>query len=170
MEALNALVQCAEDRLLLTPLQTSAIRYRISLYADDLVVFVVPTNLDITMLQTILQIFAAATGLRTNLSKCQFTPIRCLDHHVELLQSLFPCQLVHFPFKYLGIPLSIYYLRKLDMQYLVDDVADRSPSRLEVSLHVPCRAHDASQFHSLDHPSARCNSYFHLLVVISGHR
>jgi hypothetical protein len=39
----------------------------------------------------------------------------------------FPCQLVHFPCRYLGVPLSIYKLKKVDLVPLVDAVADRLP-------------------------------------------
>jgi hypothetical protein len=59
--------------------------------------------------------------LDTNISKCQFTPIRCT-------QELFPCQLIHFPCKYLGVPLSVHRLNIADFQPLVDSVADLLPS------------------------------------------
>jgi hypothetical protein len=44
-----------------------------------------------------------------------------------MLQQLFPCQLAHFPCKYLGVPLSVHALTKADMQPLVDSVADWLP-------------------------------------------
>jgi hypothetical protein len=46
---------------------------------------------------------------------------------VELVQHVFPCQLVHFPCKYLRVPLSVHKLRKVDLQPLVDMVVDRLP-------------------------------------------
>jgi hypothetical protein len=39
--------------------------------------------------------------------------------------SLFPCQLVEFPIKYLGIPLSVAKLPRSALQLLVDRVVDR---------------------------------------------
>jgi hypothetical protein len=39
-----------------------------------------------------------------------------------------PCQLVHFPCTYLGIPLSVHALKKTDLQPLVDTVAERLPT------------------------------------------
>jgi hypothetical protein len=45
-----------------------------------------------------------------------------------MLQQLFPCQLAHFPCKYLGVLLSVHALSKADMQPLVDSVADRLPT------------------------------------------
>jgi hypothetical protein len=75
-----------------------------------------------------LDIFAAASGLHTNISKCQFTPIRCTQEQIGHVQELFPCQLTHFPYKYLGVPLSVHPLNIADFQPLVDSVADRLPS------------------------------------------
>jgi hypothetical protein len=41
---------------------------------------------------------------------------------------MFPCQLVEFPLKYLGIPLSFKKLPKFTLQLLVDKVADWLPT------------------------------------------
>jgi hypothetical protein len=46
---------------------------------------------------------------------------------VELAISLFPCQLVQYPIKYLGTPLSIAKLPKASLQPLVDKMADKLP-------------------------------------------
>jgi hypothetical protein len=77
MEALNSLVALAERRGLFIPLKSPAIRHRMSLYTDDMVVFVAPMDQDVLLLCALLDIFAASSGLHTNISKCQPTPIRC---------------------------------------------------------------------------------------------
>jgi hypothetical protein len=92
------------------------------------VMFVVPTEQDIRAVNTILELFAAASRLHTNVSKCQFTPIQCTDDQIAVVNHWFPCPFVQFPFKYLGVPLSIYQLKKIDLHLLVDDVADRLPT------------------------------------------
>jgi len=51
MEVLNAMIAEAERRLVLSPLPGSIIRYRASLYADDLVVFVLPNRADLAALR-----------------------------------------------------------------------------------------------------------------------
>lgn len=52
MEVLNAMIAEAERRLVLSPLPGSIIRYRVSLYADDLViVFVLPNRADLAALR-----------------------------------------------------------------------------------------------------------------------
>jgi hypothetical protein len=68
MEALNSLVALANRRGLFTPLRSPNIRHRLSLYADDLVIFVAPADQHLLLLRAMLD---------TNISKCQFTPIRC---------------------------------------------------------------------------------------------
>jgi hypothetical protein len=68
------------------------------------------------------------SGVHTNLSKCQFTPIRCSEEQITVVTQWFPCQLVHFPCKYLSIPLSIHKLKWEDLMPLMDSVADRLPT------------------------------------------
>jgi hypothetical protein len=78
MEALNAMFCLAADRSLFTPLRVSSIKHRISLYADDVMAFVSPNEQDIRLvMRLILESFADASGLDTNINKCQFTTIRC---------------------------------------------------------------------------------------------
>jgi hypothetical protein len=98
------------------------------LYADDLVIFVAPAGQDLLLLRAMLDTFVAASGLHTNISKCQLTPIRCTQEQISHVQELFPCQLTHFPCKYLGVPLSVHPLNNADFQPLVDSMADRLPS------------------------------------------
>jgi hypothetical protein len=71
-----------------------------------------------------MEIFAGASGMYTNISMFQFTSIRCSEDQIDIVKQLLPCQLVHFPSKYLGVPLSIYKLVKSDLQPLVDAGVD----------------------------------------------
>jgi hypothetical protein len=115
MEALNAMFKEADARGLLSPLRVPAIHHRVSLHAGDLVIFVLPTESDIAMLQAIFKAFAGTSGLHTSISKCQITPIRYSEDKIALVQHLLPCQLVHFPSRYLGIHLSVYELKKSEL-------------------------------------------------------
>ncbi|GJN13395.1 hypothetical protein PR202_gb00089 [Eleusine coracana subsp. coracana] len=72
-------------------------------------------------MRDILNLFAAASGLYTNLTKCTFSPIRCSQEDLAIVNNTFPC-------KYLGIPLSIHKLTKAQLQPLVDKVANRLPT------------------------------------------
>jgi hypothetical protein len=128
MEALNTLFRTADNLALLRPLGTPSIKFRAFLYADDLIILLCPLLNDISLVRDILELFAQASGLHTNIAKCQFTPIRCTEEQIELIQEVFPCQLANFLCRYLGIPLSVYQLKKSDMQPLVDVVASRLPA------------------------------------------
>jgi hypothetical protein len=55
-------------------------------------------------------------------------PIRCDDDQIALVPSLFPCQVVDFSIKYLGVPLFVAKLPKYALQPVVDCMADRLPA------------------------------------------
>ena len=50
---------------------------RISLYADDAVIFANPVKEEVSKLLNILHLFGEATGLRLNQEKSTVAPIRC---------------------------------------------------------------------------------------------
>jgi hypothetical protein len=49
--------------------------FKISLYADDDVLFIKPTTADLKATYCVLDIFARASGLVSNMEKTQFYPI-----------------------------------------------------------------------------------------------
>jgi hypothetical protein len=69
MEYFSALVTTAEARGLSLPLGMSAIKHRISLYADDVVIFVSPVETDLVLINAILDLFFRATSLVANFVK-----------------------------------------------------------------------------------------------------
>jgi len=138
MESLNALLRLAEARRLLTTLHPK-IKERTFMYAYDVVVYLSPAQQDLVLTRGILEmaskkkrgileIFAGASGLKTNVAKCRISSIQCdLEATVTLLTH-FPGKIDPFPIQYLGIPLGLRRLSKATMQPLVDRVADRLPS------------------------------------------
>jgi hypothetical protein len=102
MEALNAMLAKADERHLLSPLKLKAVTFRVSLYADDVVVFLQPTVRELSVAKSILRCFEGATGIATNRGKCSLTPIRCSEDHIQEALSCFQCKLANFPCKYLG--------------------------------------------------------------------
>jgi hypothetical protein len=64
---------------------------QVPLYADDLVIFLRPEAKDIRLARAILEFFAGVFALHTNISKCQFTPIRCSEEHTSVVTQWFPC-------------------------------------------------------------------------------
>jgi hypothetical protein len=110
MFMLFILVSKAEDAGLLLPLATRSLQHRLSLYADDVVVFLHPRESDIQVMLNTLKLFGEASGLKTNIQKSNAFPIRCGDEELTLLQEQLPCAVSSFPCKYLGIPLPLYKL------------------------------------------------------------
>jgi hypothetical protein len=64
---------------LLTPLQLGTMKYTVFLYADDMVIFLASVQQDARVVRTVLELFVSSSGLRTNISLCMLTPIRCGD-------------------------------------------------------------------------------------------
>ena len=112
MDSLSSLFSKAENEGLLQPLH---LPYRTSLYVDDAVVFIQSDPEEISTTKEILHIFGEATGLGMNFAKCAALPIQCNDNNIALIQDELPCQVATFPCTYLGLPVSIFRLRKEDL-------------------------------------------------------
>ena len=128
MEVLSSLIREADRRGLLTPLPGDQFKHRLAVYADDVVLFLAPSPSDFTCVKSILELFAGASGLLTNVDKCMLSPIRCSEEQVAAVRAVFPCQLSPFPCRYLGAPLSLRRLSRADEQQFVDAVARRIPT------------------------------------------
>lgn len=108
MDILNNLFLAAENAALLHPIVGhQGISHRLSLYVDDAVVFLTPVQEDLLTIKEILQLFGEASGLRTNMSKSSFSPIRCNNQEIELISDSLHCNRVSLPCKYLGLPLTL---------------------------------------------------------------
>lgn len=127
MDVLCLLIQKASEEELLQPLARRALQHRISLYADDVVIFLRPTASDIRITLDILQLFGEASGLRTNVQKSSVHPIQCLEEDHAVLLTHLPCQFSDFPCKYLGVPLSPRKLTRAQIQPIIDKFADKLP-------------------------------------------
>jgi hypothetical protein len=67
MDVLGHMVSKATEEGMLQPLARRALQHRVSLYADDVVLFLRPENVDIAITMDILCLFGVASGLKTNL-------------------------------------------------------------------------------------------------------
>jgi len=85
MEVLNAMIHEADLRGLLSPLPGDHFGHRMSLYADNLVLFLIPKQEDFSYIRAILDLFVGASGLLTNVEKCLISPIRCTAEEVVLV-------------------------------------------------------------------------------------
>jgi hypothetical protein len=85
MECFNAMIKVADSRGLFCPLRPRSIKQRVSLYADDVVVFLSPVVLDLVMIRAILDLFRQASGLATNINKSNAFPIRCDEGQLSVI-------------------------------------------------------------------------------------
>jgi hypothetical protein len=140
MDVLNSLVLKALEQDLLQPLIRGGREQRISLYANDVVLFLQPRLEELSLVKEILRVFGEASGLVTNISKCSFTPITCGDRQVQIVQQFFPCSMVQLPCKYLGLPLGIKKLPRTVFYQLIVGIADRLPGWKASLIHPAGRA------------------------------
>jgi hypothetical protein len=75
MDILSLLVQRASKEGRLQPLSSKQLKHRMSLYADDAVIFLRPDPADINLVLDILQLFGKPSGLQTNVQKSSVMPI-----------------------------------------------------------------------------------------------
>ena len=127
MDVLNLMFTRAADAGLLQPLSRRPIQHRFSLYADDVALFLQPIAADINLSLKLLHLFGEASGLKTNVQKSNVLPIRCAEEDLTLIQNLLPCEVLDFPCKYLGLPLSNRKLTKEQVQPIIDKVAEQLP-------------------------------------------
>jgi hypothetical protein len=127
MDILNLMVFKAADERLLQPHSSRSIQHRVSLYADDVVMFVRPAAVDIDLTVGILHLFGEASGLKTNIQKNSAAPICYSATDMEVIQGCLTCRVEEFPIKYLGLPLSLKKLKKSQLQPLIDRLADLLP-------------------------------------------
>lgn len=98
---------------------------RVSLYADDAVIFANPIKEEVETLLVILKQFGEATGLSLNQQKSTVAPIRCEGIDLPDVLQGFGGQLVGFPMTYLGLPITTGRLRMVHLQFVIDRIRAR---------------------------------------------
>jgi hypothetical protein len=124
MDVLVYMFSKAEEGLL-QQLSNRKKLYRISLYADDFALFVHPTTADLSITLGILQLFGDASRLHNNAQKSNVIPIRCSMEDMVETQGLLPCGISSFPYRYLGLSLSLHKLSRQHLQPFIDRIADQ---------------------------------------------
>jgi hypothetical protein len=125
MDVLNSLFLKAELEGLLMPLHSSG--QRLSLYADDVALFIRPEEEDLLLTRSLLQVFGDVSGLQTNLQKSCVIPIQCADENAEVVSSTLQCPTSNFPATYLGLPISNKKLRRGVLLPWIEKIANRLP-------------------------------------------
>jgi len=120
MDVLNRIFEIATEDGSLSPLKGRQARLRLSLYADDAVIFTNPNRDDVNCIMQIMEAFGDATRLRINMSKSSVATIRCSGIDMEAVLSDFSGTRVNFPIQYLGLPLNLGKTRMVHLQYIQD--------------------------------------------------
>jgi hypothetical protein len=128
MDVMNAAIRLGELHGLFGTFERSGIRHRLSLFADDVVLFTKPIAEEAVAAVQILNAFGMASRLRCNLGKSSASPIRCANIDLQHVLSALSCPLKEFPMQYLGLRLSPARLSKTQLQPLVDKIAGHVPT------------------------------------------
>jgi hypothetical protein len=129
MDILEIMFNKAEDAGLLQQLSSRKRLQQISMYADDVVLFLHPTTSDISVTLDILQLFGDASGVYNNAHKSNIFPIKCPKETLLEVQTLLPCGIAAFLCRYLGLPLSLRKFSRQHFQPFVEKVDDQLPNR-----------------------------------------
>nr|XP_051201783.1 uncharacterized protein LOC127315326 [Lolium perenne] len=99
MEVLTALViKATEDNLLSGLAGTTALQ-RVSIYADDVVLFCKPVEEELATIRQIMEAFGEASGLRVNYMKTTATMIRGSDEELNRAKAIIGYRSQDFPIK-----------------------------------------------------------------------
>lgn len=120
MDALTAIIIKAHEARVLSNINGCSPMQRLSLYADDVVLFIKPIRSDLQFVKEILAIFGVASGLNVNFAKSAAIMIRGENEDEEHVKSALPWRIDTFPCKYLGLQLSIRQLKRSEWQPIVD--------------------------------------------------
>lgn len=97
IDPLHRLLQAASNRAMFQHLPGREVKLRVSLYADDAIIFANPIKEKIKALMQIFHSFGDAMDLKINLQKSTATPIRCTDINMEEILQNFGGQQANFP-------------------------------------------------------------------------
>ena len=125
MDVLGAMFKEAERRAVLTDLAVDGLRHRVSLYADDVVIFARPEERELGAVRAILRCFGDASGLFVNFAKSTVMPIRCGEDLITNVAPTLGCPVKDLPCTYLGLPLSLRKLTRGDLQTVLDKLANK---------------------------------------------
>jgi len=90
MEVLNRFLLWTELQMLLPPL--NCVENRVSLYSDDLVIFINLATADLHTLKAALAIFGLVSGLFSNLEKSVAIPLNCSADDDTRVHEILSCR------------------------------------------------------------------------------
>lgn len=127
MDVLNSMFTKACSLGLLQPLANRNAEQRISLYADDVALFIRPIEEEMNLTIRLLERFGDATGLYNNMQKSNAFPIRCEQAELVRIEQTLPCATADFPSVYLGLPITNKRFCKADLLPWIEKLGDKLP-------------------------------------------
>jgi len=94
-------------------------------YADDTVIFIGNSDLNVRNLKFILYCFEAMSGMKTNYDKSEKFSVGVELAEQSRIAAIFGCKIGKFPMTYLGLPVSDSKLSKAQLSYVGDKVRKR---------------------------------------------
>jgi mannosylglycoprotein endo-beta-mannosidase len=82
-------------------------------------------NEEVQVIKNILSAFGCASGLLTSAEKTAVYPVSYEGIDVNHIMEDFQCPVKSFPCTYLGLPLHVRQVRRVDIQPLIDKVGAR---------------------------------------------
>jgi hypothetical protein len=128
MQVLTCLVTKAVEEEIVSNLAGITAMQRISIYADDVVVFLKLLPHERVTIKRLFEMFGEASGLRVNYTKTSATLIRGTAEEESRVQEHLGCQCIPFPIRYLGLQLALRPLTRAEWQPLLDSVIKVVPA------------------------------------------
>lgn len=127
IDPLQRIIEMVAQKGVLKPILPKLAQLRCSLYVDDAAIFSDPSPTELQRLHNILTFFGECSGLKINIPKTEIYPIRVDTATVPHLIQNFPGKICKFPGKYLGLPLHIRKLQRIEVQPLIDKIGAQLP-------------------------------------------
>lgn len=95
------------------------------IFADDVLLFFDGSIRSATTIKSILEAFSICSGLKINFDKSFLTPINISEDQATGISNIFNFPLQPFPLSYLGLPLSLKNLRRVDYLPIIENIDKR---------------------------------------------
>ena len=128
MDVLSKLMIRVASICVLSPFTGIAPHQAVSIYADDVALFVKPRELDLNLVRSMLAVFGEAYGLRVNYHKSMAIMIHGDNADKDRVESVLQCRMGAFPCRYLGLQLAIRKLTRAEWQPMLDPTKNFAPA------------------------------------------
>lgn len=114
MDVLTSILIKAAEENVVSSFQGIKTMQRLSIYMDDVALFIRPSETDLSFVRCALQACGEASGLRVNYGKSSAILIRGSDKDQNHVAAMLQCGIGEFPCKYLRLQLAVHQLTRND--------------------------------------------------------